>query len=230
MEYVLQCRNLTKRYGEKKALDGLNLKIEKGKIVGLLGPNGAGKTTLIKTIASLLNYSEGDILIDGKRPGVEAKKIVAYLPDKDFLYGWMTIKESIDFFEKFFGDFNDKRAYKMIKDLGLNINEKINSLSKGMQEKVNISLTFSRKAKIFVLDEPLAAVDPSMREKIIKIILDNFDKESSILISTHLINDVEELFDEVVFINNGKAFLHDNVERLKEKHKKSIEDLFKEVI
>lgn len=230
MKYILQCTNLTKKYGSKKALDNFNLKIEKGKIVGLLGPNGAGKTTLIKTAASLLNYNSGKMLIDGKALSVKAKKIVAYLPDKDFLYGWMTIKESLKFFKNFFEDFDYEKALKMVSDLGLNLNLKINSLSKGMQEKLNISLIFSRKAKLFLFDEPLAAVDPSMRDKIIKIILNNFDKNSSILISTHLINDVEELFDEVVFINDGKVLLHDDVKKLKEEHKESIEDLFKEMI
>jgi len=230
MDYVLQCINLTKKYGNKIALNNLNLKIKKGKIVGLLGPNGAGKTTLIKTAASLLSYTGGNILINGKTPGVKAKKIVAYLPDKDFLYGWMTIKESLKFFKSFFEDFDYEKALKMVYDLGLDLNLKINSLSKGMQEKLNISLIFSRKAKLFLFDEPLAAVDPSMRDKIINIILNNFDKDSSLLISTHLINDVERLFDEVVFINEGKVLLHDNVETLKQKHKKSIEDLFKEMI
>ncbi|NMM62969.1 ABC transporter ATP-binding protein [Clostridium sp. P21] len=230
MEYLLQCENLVKKYGRKKALNNLNLKIKKGKIVGLLGPNGAGKTTLIKTAASLLSYNDGSILIDGEAPSVKTKKIVAYLPDKDFLYGWMTIKEALKFFKNFFEDFDYEKALKIVYDLELDLNSKINSLSKGMEEKLNISLIFSRKAKLFLFDEPLAAVDPSMRDKIIKIILNNFDKDSSILISTHLINDVEGLFDEVVFINEGKVLLHDNVETLKEKHKESIEDLFKEMI
>lgn len=230
MEYILQCNNLTKKYGNNIALNNLNLKIKKGKIVGLLGPNGAGKTTLIKVAASLLSCNSGNMLIDGKSLSVKTKKIVAYLPDKDFLYGWMTIKEALKFFKNFFEDFDYKKALKMVSDLGLDLNSKINSLSKGMQEKLNISLIFSRKAKLFLFDEPLAAVDPSMRKKIIKIILNNFDRDSSIIISTHLINDVEELFDEVVFINEGKVLLHDNVEVLKQKHKESIEELFKEVI
>ncbi|MBI6875656.1 ABC transporter ATP-binding protein [Clostridium aciditolerans] len=230
MEYLLQCENLVKKYGRKRALNNLNLEIKKGKIVGLLGPNGAGKTTLIKTAASLLSYDRGNILIDGRSPSEKTKKIVAYLPDKDFLYEWMTIKEALKFFKNFFEDFDYEKSLKMVEELELDLNSKINSLSKGMQEKLNISLIFSRKAKLFLFDEPLAAVDPSMREKIIKIILNNFDKDSSILISTHLINDVEGLFDEVVFINEGKVLLHDNVEAIKQKHKKSIEDLFKEMI
>ncbi|URZ14656.1 ABC transporter ATP-binding protein [Clostridium felsineum] len=230
MEYILQCKDLTKHYGKKIALNKLNINIPKGKIVGLLGPNGAGKSTLIKIIESLLSYDSGEIKIDGKSPSVATKKIVAYLPDKEFLYENMKIKETVNFFHKSFDDFRVDKAYEIIKSMNLNIGDKISSLSKGMQERLTIALTFARKAKLFVLDEPLAAVDPSTREKIINIILDNFDKESSILISTHLINDVEKLFDEVIFVNDGRALLHDNVEKLKKQHNKSIEDLFKEVI
>ena len=230
MGYILECNNLMKKYGNKVALDKLNLNIKKGKIVGLLGPNGAGKTTLIKVIASLLRYNGGKITIDGKSPGVESKKMVAYLPDREFLYQWMYVKEAVNFFEKSFEDFDKEKAYSMINTLNLNLNQKIKSLSKGMEEKLNLSLTFSRKAKLFVLDEPLAAVDVVTRDKIIDIILENFDKESSILISTHLINDVEYLFNEVVFINNGKTILHGNVLDLKNKYKKNIENLFKEII
>ncbi|BDR67769.1 ABC transporter ATP-binding protein [Clostridium tetani] len=230
MDYILECDDLVKKYGNKVVLNNLNLKIPKGKIVGLLGPNGAGKTTLIKVIASLLNYNSGQITIDGKSPGVDTKKIVAYLPDREFLYQWMSIAEAINFFKKSFEDFDDVKAYSMISTLNLDSKQKIKSLSKGMQEKLNISLTFSRKSKLFVLDEPLAAVDVVTRDKIIEIILKNFDKNSSILISTHLINDIEYLFNEVVFINDGKIILHGDVLNLKNKYKKSIQDLFKEII
>lgn len=230
MDYILECDDLVKKYGNKVVLNNLNLKIPKGKIVGLLGPNGAGKTTLIKVIASLLNYNSGQITIDGKSPGVDTKKIVAYLPDREFLYQWMSIAEAINFFKKSFEDFDDVKAYSMISTLNLDSKQKIKSLSKGMQEKLNISLIFSRKSKLFVLDEPLAAVDVVTRDKIIEIILKNFDKNSSILISTHLINDIEYLFNEVVFINDGKIILHGDVLNLKNKYKKSIQDLFKEII
>lgn len=230
MSIVLKCENLTKKYGKKVALDNLNLSVSKRKIVGLLGPNGVGKTTLIKVIADLLTYSSGLIEVNGKPPGVETKKIVAYLPDKEFLYQWMTIKEIINFFKKSFSDFDEKKAFRLIKELNLDLNQKIKSLSKGNQERVNISLTISRNAKLFVMDEPLAAVDPSTREKIIKIITENMNRESSIIISTHLINDVDIMFDEVVFMNNGKVLLHDNVKKLREKHNKSIEELFKEMM
>ncbi|BDR76205.1 ABC transporter ATP-binding protein [Clostridium tetani] len=230
MDYILECNDLVKKYGNKIVLNNLNLKIPKGKIIGLLGPNGVGKTTLIKVIASLLNYNSGQITIDGKSPGVDTKKIVAYLPDSEFLYQWMSIAEAINFFKKSFEDFDDVKAYSMINTLNLDSKQKIKSLSKGMQEKLNISLTFSRKSKLFILDEPLAAVDVVTRDKIIEIILKNFDKNSSILISTHLINDIEYLFNEVVFINDGKTILHGDVLNLKNKYKKSIQDLFKEII
>ncbi|WP_446899198.1 ABC transporter ATP-binding protein [Clostridium sp. LBM24168] len=230
MDYILQCSNLTKTYGSKIVLDNLNLKIKKGKIVGLLGPNGAGKTTFIKIAASLLSCDDGNVMIDGKLPGIKTKKIVSYLPDRDFLYNWMTIGESLEFFRNFFEDFDYDKATRMVTDLGLDLNLKIRTLSKGMQEKLNISLIFSRKAKLFLFDEPLAAVDPSMREKIINSIRDNFDSSSSIILSTHLINDVERLFDEVVFINEGRILIHDDVQVLKAKYKKSIEEIFKEVI
>lgn len=230
MDYILECNDLVKKYGNKIVLNNLNLKIPKGKIIGLLEPNGVGKTTLIKVIASLLNYNSGQITIDGKSPGVDTKKIVAYLPDREFLYQWMSIAEAINFFKKSFEDFDDVKAYSMINTLNLDSKQKIKSLSKGMQEKLNISLTFSRKSKLFILDEPLAAVDVVTRDKIIEIILKNFDKNSSILISTHLINDIEYLFNEVVFINDGKTILHGDVLNLKNKYKKSIQDLFKEII
>ncbi|WP_282806517.1 ABC transporter ATP-binding protein [Clostridium tetani] len=230
MDYILECNDLVKKYGNKIVLNNLNLKIPKGKIIGLLGPNGVGKTTLIKVIASLLNYNSGQITIDGKSPGVDTKKIVAYLPDREFLYQWMSIAEAINFFKKSFEDFDDVKAYSMINTLNLDSKQKIKSLSKGMQEKLNISLTFSRKSKLFILDEPLAAVDVVTRDKIIEIILKNFDKNSSILISTHLINDIEYLFNEVVFINDGKTILHGDVLNIKNKYKKSIQDIFKEII
>ncbi|MEF9952757.1 ABC transporter ATP-binding protein [Clostridium sp.] len=227
---ILECKNLTKKYGKKVAIDDFNLSIPKGKIVGLLGPNGVGKTTLIKTIAGLLKYSSGSMKIQGIEPGVETKKIVAYLPDREFLYQWMSINESINFFKKSFSDFNEDKARRLISDLNLSPKQKIKSLSKGNQERVNISLTISRDAKLFVMDEPLAAVDPSTRDKIIKIITENMNRESSMIISTHLINDVDVMFDQVVFMNEGKVVLYDDVEILRQKHNKSIEDLFKEMI
>lgn len=229
MEYLLQINDLSKKYWRKKALDGLNLSINKGKIVGLLGPNGTGKTTLIKIIAGLLNYDSGEVLIDGLKPGVHTKAIVSYLPDKDFLYDWMTVEDSVIFLKDFFKDFDEKKAYELIKFMKLDPKDKVTSLSKGMKERLNLALILSRKAKIYLLDEPLAAVDPATREKIINAIIKNFNEDSTIIISTHLINDVERLFDEVAFIGDGKILLHEEVEALKEERGKSLEDIFKEV-
>lgn len=229
MGYLLEVNNISKKYGGKKALDGLTLNIEKGKIVGLLGPNGSGKTTLIKTIAALLRYDKGQILIDGKEPGVETKAIVSYLPDRDFLYKWMTIKDAVNFFKDFFKDFDERKAYEMIQYMKLDPAQKVTSLSKGMGERLNLSLVLSRKARLYLLDEPLAAVDPSTREKLINAIIDNFNEDSSIIISTHLINDVERLFDEAAFISEGKIILQEEVEKLKSVKGKSLEDIFKEV-
>ncbi|MDQ0047606.1 ABC-2 type transport system ATP-binding protein [Paenibacillus polymyxa] len=230
MEYILNCNNITKKYGRKKALDSLTLSIKSGTILGLLGPNGAGKTTLMKLIVSLLRDYRGEIRIKGLKPSVETKKIVSYLPDREFLYQWMTIEEAITFFEHSFVDFNRDLAYKMVKSLGLDVDDKIKSLSKGMQERLSISLAFARKATLYVLDEPLAAVDPSTRDKIIQIILDNFDPTSAVIISTHLINDVEKLFTDMAFVNDGKILLQGNVEDIRDEYKQSIEEIFKSMI
>ncbi|MET3208587.1 UNVERIFIED_CONTAM: ABC-2 type transport system ATP-binding protein [Paenibacillus sp. PvR008] len=230
LEYILDCQDVIKKYGKKKALDSLNLSVRPGSILGLLGPNGAGKTTLMKLIVSLLRDYKGKILINGLQPGVETKKVVSYLPDREFLYQWMSIEQSIDFFHHSFTDFDRDRAYSMVKALGLNVKDKIKSLSKGMQERLSISLVFARKARLYVLDEPLAAVDPSTRDKIMQIILENFDPSSAILISTHLINDVERLFTDVAFVNDGKVLLQGSVDDIKGEHKQSIEELFKAMV
>lgn len=229
-ENVLECSQLTKYYGRKKALDGLNLTIPKGRIVGLLGPNGAGKTTLMKLMVNLLRDYQGSLTVGGLRPGLESKKIVSYLPDREFLYPWMTIEESIDFFARSFADFRREEAFGMIGALGLNLQDKIKALSKGMQERVSLSLVLARKARLFVMDEPLAAVDPSTRDKIMGMIREYFDPDSSILISTHLIRDVEELFTDVVFVNDGKVLLQGGVEELRREYGMTIEELFKQMI
>lgn len=226
----MQCTDVVKSYGTKLALDHLNLEVASGQIVGLLGPNGAGKTTLMKLIVSLLRDHRGDIRILGMKPGVETKKRVAYLPDREFLYPWLKVKEACDFFAHAFEDFDLSKAERLITDLGLNPNDKVRALSKGMQERLGVALTFSRKARLYVLDEPLAAVDPSTRDKIMHMILENFDSDSAILISTHLINEVESLFTHVAVINDGKLMLHGKVESLKEEKKKSIEEIFKAIV
>ncbi|MDQ0494388.1 ABC transporter ATP-binding protein [Paenibacillus brasilensis] len=230
MEHILDCHGVIKKYGKKKALDSLTLSIKPGTILGLLGPNGAGKTTLMKLIVSLLRNYKGDIRINGSKPSFETKKIVSYLPDREFLYQWMNVEQSIAFFDHSFVDFERDKAYHMVKSLGLNVNDKIKSLSKGMQERLSISLAFARKAKLYVLDEPLAAVDPSTRDKIIQIIIENFDPTSAIIISTHLINDVEKLFTDVAFVNDGKVLLQGNVQEIKNEYKQSIEEIFKSMV
>lgn len=227
---MVLCENVTKNYGKHKALDNLNLTIDTGKIVGVFGPNGAGKTTLIKCMMSLLHYDSGKILIDGMIPGAKSKEITAYLPDKEFLYNWMTIKQAINFFNESFNDFNINKANHFIDLLGLKFDQKVNACSKGMLEQLNMALILSRDAKLYIFDEPLAAVDPLTRDKLLKMILDNFNKNSSLIISTHLINDVESLFTDVAFINNGKVILQDSVMNLKNKYNKSIQDIFKEII
>lgn len=229
MDYLLQAENLTKKYGKKKALDGFSLHVERGKIVGLLGPNGSGKTTFLKIAAALLMQSEGKILIDGKKPGIETKSLVAYLPDHDFLFSWMNIKDAVGFFKDFYSDFDEERAYELLDYMKLDPKEKVTGLSKGMKERLNISLILARKAKLYLLDEPLAAVDPVTRDKLINAIIENFNKDSSIILSTHLISDVERLFDEVAFIESGKLVMHRDVEELKEQRGKSLEDVYKEV-
>jgi ABC-2 type transport system ATP-binding protein len=230
IELLLECKGVVKKYGKKLALNDLNLKVQTGQIVGLLGPNGAGKTTLMKLIVSLLRDYRGSIHVNGMKPSVKTKQFVAYLPDREFLYQWMTIEESIAFFNHTFSDFEPSKAHRMIQSLGLNPKDKIRSLSKGMQERLSISLIFSRNARLFVLDEPLAAVDPSTREKILNIILENFDPNSSIIVSTHLINEVESLFTHIAIVNDGKVLLQGEVHELKHTYQKSIEDIFKEIV
>ncbi|UQZ37622.1 multidrug ABC transporter ATP-binding protein [Paenibacillus sp. PK3_47] len=230
MENVLECHALTKRYGRKYALNGVDLTVPRGRIMGLLGPNGAGKTTLMKLIVSLLRDYKGTVAVCGRPPGVETKRMVAYLPDHEFLYPWMTIEECIALFHHAFSDFRRDKAYEMTGQLGLNVRDTIKTLSKGMKERVSISLTFARKASLYVLDEPLAAVDPSTRDKIMGIILDNFDGESSILISTHLIQGVEPLFTDIAIVNEGQIQLQGSIEELKRGYGMPIEDLFKQII
>lgn len=226
---LLKCNNLVKNYGRKVALNNINLTIEKGKIIGLLGPNGSGKTTLIKLINGLLTPTEGEILIEGKKPGVESKKIVAYLPDNNFLNSWMSAKQIIDFFKDFYDDFREDLAYEMLNRLGVSKDDKLKNLSKGNKEKVCLILVMSRNASLYVLDEPIAAVDPATRDYIISTILNNYNKESSVLISTHLITDIESILDDVIFINKGEIVLHDSVEKIKKENNKSIDEMFREV-
>jgi len=228
-EYILQCINLTKKYGSKVALNNFSLNLERGKIVGLLGPNGSGKTTLIKTANGLLTPTLGQILIDGKAPGYETKSLVSYLPDKNYLTGSMKVKDLLAMFEDFYSDFNIEKAKEMIRVLNIDLNSKLKTLSKGNQEKVQLILVMSRKAPLYLLDEPIGGVDPATRDYILNSIIRNYSEDSTVLISTHLISDVENVLDEIIFIKDGQLVLHDSVDAIREREQKSVDQLFREV-
>lgn len=226
---ILECENLSKNYGSVKALDNLTLKIESGKIVGLLGPNGHGKTTIIKTLSGLLSKDKGKVLIDGKRIGVGTKKIVSYLPERSYLSPEMKIKEVVSFFQEFYEDFDAKKADAMLGELSLDKESKLKSLSKGNREKVQLIMVMSRKAKLYLLDEPMGGVDPAARDYILKTIISNYSEDATVIISTHLIQDVEQILDEVVFLKEGKVMLHSDVDELRMEKEKSVDALFREV-
>lgn len=226
---LLECKSLTKKYGGLVALDHVDLTLPAGKIIGLLGPNGSGKTTLIKLINGLLKPSEGVILIDGKVPGTETKSIVSYLPDKSFLNSWMTVKQIVTMFTEFYSDFRPELAYGMLNKLGISEDVKLKTLSKGNKEKVCLILIMSRNVKLYVLDEPIAGVDPATRDYIIATIINNYNPDASVLISTHLISDIESVLDEVVFIQNGHISLHKSVDDIRAENGKSVDDLFREM-
>ncbi|OUQ68890.1 ABC transporter [Eubacterium sp. An11] len=229
MKTILECKNLTKRYGRTQALSGINLSLKAGRIIGLLGPNGSGKTTMIKLINGLLTPTGGEILIDGMAPGVKTKSIVSYLPERTYLDESMRITEAIDYFEDFYKDFDRKKAMKMLEKVNLNPALRIKTLSKGNKEKVQLILVMSRRAKLYCLDEPIAGVDPAARDYILSTIINNYEPDATILISTHLISDVENILDEVVFIQNGHIRMQEEVETIRDKEGKSVDDLFREV-
>ena len=226
---LLECKNLCKSYGDKKILKDVNLKIPKGKIIGLLGKNGTGKTTLIKLINGLLTPTSGNIYIKGNKPGVETKKVVSYLPDNNFLNSWMTVEQIVDFFCDFYSDFRKELAYEMLTKLGVSKSVKLKTLSKGNKEKVCLILVMSRNADIYVLDEPIAAVDPATRDYIVQTIINNYNPNAAVIISTHLISDIEPVLDEAIFINFGNVVLHKTVDQIREETGKSVDELFREV-
>ena len=226
---ILECHDLTKRYGTLTALDHVNLNLEQGRIVGLLGPNGSGKTTMIKIACRLLQPSSGEILIGGEKPGVLTKNIVAYLPDREFLQEWMKMSDALSFYQDFFGDFDRTRAEGVLSDLSIDPKTSLKHLSKGNQEKVRLILTVSRNAKVFFLDEPIAGVDPAARDYILKTILSNYSQDALMVISTHLIADVESILDEAVFLKQGQVFLHKSTEQIREETGKSVDEYFREV-
>ncbi len=226
---LIQCQDVWKRYGKKEALRGLNLTLESGKIVGLLGPNGSGKTTLIKVLNGLLCSEHGTVLVDGEAPGTYTKSIISYLPDKPYFAGWMKVSDLFDFFGDFYMDFDRDRAEQMCKTLLIDTNLKMKTLSKGTKEKVQLILVMSRRAKLYLLDEPIAGVDPAARDFILSTILNNYNQDGTVLISTHLISDVERVLDEVVFIQNGQVVRQELVDDIREKEGKSVDELFREV-
>ena len=224
---LLEINNLSKSYDDKKVLKNINLSITSGKIIGLLGKNGAGKTTLIKLINDLLTPTTGEILINGKKVGVESKKVISYLPERTYLDKSMRISQILTFFEEFYEDFNKEKAVKLLKDLDLDINSKVSKMSKGMQEKLQLILVMSREAQLYILDEPLGGVDPATRDYILDTILSNFSEGASVIISTHLISDIERILDEVIFIDKGKIILTSSADELRTKENASIDEIFR---
>ena len=229
MSEILKAESLSKNYGGLLALDNVDLTIESGRIIGLLGPNGSGKTTFIKIINGLLQPTSGRVLINGFEPGVETKKQVAFLPDNSYLNSWMTVEQIVDMFTDFYEDFRPKLAYEMLERLGIKPTAKLKNLSKGNKEKVCLILVMSRNASLYVLDEPIAGVDPATRDYVISTIINNYNPNASVLISTHLISDIEQVLDDVIFINNGKIIMQKSVDEIREKNGKSVDELFREV-
>ncbi|WP_234124642.1 ABC transporter ATP-binding protein [Clostridium hydrogenum] len=226
---ILKVSNLNKSYFKKKALDNFEIELKEGKILGLLGPNGSGKSTFLKIVAGLLTKSSGEVLIDGMEPGVLTKAVVSYLPDKNYLYKWMKIKDAMNFFKDFYSDFDYDKAEELLKFMKLDKESKVTTLSKGMTEKLHLVLVLSRKARLYILDEPLGGVDPTTREKILDTIVNNFNEKSSMIITTHLVSDIERLFDDVVFIQNGRNVLSGDAEELRTEKNMSIDEIYREV-
>ncbi len=224
---LLKCIHLEKSFGNKKVLQDINLTIPRGKIIGLLGKNGQGKTTLIKLINDLLTPTKGEILVNGKNIGVDSKKSISYLPERTYLDKTMTVDKVIEYFENFYDNFDSKKARKLLKDLDLDTTLKLSKMSKGMQEKVQLVLVMSRIADLYILDEPLGGVDPATRDYILDIILSNFNESASVIISTHLIADIERILDEVIFIDKGKIILHSDSDELRKKENGSVDEIFR---
>lgn len=226
MAEILHIENLSKNYFTKQALKNVNMSLEQGRILGLMGPNGSGKTTLLKIIAGLQHANSGVLTVCGNPIGVESKKLVSFLPDRNVVFPSMTAAEAIDFYDDYFDDFDKNKAVEMLNFMKLSQTEKVHAMSKGMVEKLNLTLTFSRKAKLFVLDEPLGGVDPVARERIISTIIKTYSEDSSIIISTHLVNDVESIFDDVCFIGKGSVVLSGSAEDLRLQEELSIDQLY----
>lgn len=228
MEDLIQIQNLNKSFGKKQVLKNINLNIQSGKIIGLLGPNGSGKTTLIKILNGLLKDYQGSVFIDHQPVGVHSKEIISYLPDEPYFENWMTTTNALNLFKDLYQDFDMDKALYLMDKMKLEKNVKIKSLSKGMKEKFQLVLVMSRKAKIYILDEPIGGVDPAARDFILEIILNNYAEDAVVIMSTHLIADIEKIFDEVVFIKDGEIVLHEDSEELRIKRQASIDQIFRE--
>ena len=226
---ILECKGLSKHFGAVQALENVDLAIEPGHIVGLLGPNGSGKTTLIKLANGLLTPTSGSITIGGIAPGVQTKSVVSYLPERIALPEWMTAEQAVDYYQDFYADFRRETAEAMIQNLGLNMKQRIKTMSKGTKEKLQLILTMSRDARLFLLDEPIGGVDPATRDYILRTIIGNYNENASIIISTHLISDVEQVLDEVLCLQNGRIVLHDTVDAIRNEKGTSVDALFREV-
>jgi len=226
---ILETKNLKKNFFAKPALRGISMQLESGRILGLMGPNGSGKTTFLKIIAGLQKPSGGTFEVSGKKGGYETKKVVSFLPDRNTLYPWMKAADAIDFYADFFADFDRAKALDMLGFMKLEKNEKVKAMSKGMIEKLNLTLAFSRRADLFLLDEPLGGVDPVSRERIVSTIIKTWTEDSAIIVSTHLVNDVEQIFNDVAFIDSGELILTGDAETLRTERGKSIDQLYLEI-
>lgn len=229
MNQILECKGLTKCFGSLKALDSVNLSIGRGRIVGLLGPNGSGKSTFIKICNDLLTPTSGEVRIGGFKPGLETKKIVSYLPEKSYLNDWMKVADIISFFKDFYSDFNVEKAYDMLKRLNIDPKFKLKTLSKGTKEKVQLILVMSREAQLYLLDEPIGGVDPAARDYILDTILKNYNENATIILSTHLIADIEKILDDIIFLKDGQIALSKSVDDIRDEYGKSVDALFREV-
>ncbi len=229
MNNILECKNLTKHFGSTKALDGIDLSIGRGRIVGLLGPNASGKTTFLKLCSDLLTPTSGELRIGGYKPGIETKKNISYLPERSYLNDWMKVSDIIDFFMDFYQDFNRDKAYDMLKKLNISAKDRLKTMSKGTKEKVQLILVMSREAQLYLLDEPIGGVDPAARDYILDTIISNYNENATVILSTHLIADIEKVLDDVIFIKEGKVALTKSVDEIREETGKSVDALFREV-
>ena len=225
----IEINNITKEFGTLTALDGVSLELEKGQIVGLLGPNGSGKTTLIKILNGLLTPTAGNVTINGMEPGVDTKRVVAYLPDRNALPDYMTTAQLMELYRDFFTDFNRDKAETMIGELGIDLKQQMKKMSKGTREKLQLCLVMAREADVYLLDEPIGGVDPATRDYILRTIISNYNEDAVVLISTHLISDIETVLDDVVFLKEGKIVLHKKAEDIREETGESVDQLFREV-